>query len=288
MKYSIIIPHFNDFKSLERLINSIPLRNDIEIIVVDDKSTDKYNIEKIESKCVFIKNQTDVKSAGTCRNIGLKIAKGKWLLFADSDDVFLNNAFEVFDLYSEGKDDIVFFKSKSLIEGSDNISDRNVYLTDLVDRNINENDDSIRYMYFPPWGKLVRHKLVSENEILFDEVIASNDVMFSLKVGFFAEKILSVNETVYCVYKRTNSLTTSHTKENLRSRLEVALNRNEFLFNNGLKQYQFSFFSLMKKFKDVFTYKLLIKFLKSCFLFRQRMLPHKKISLTRLRVLLFK
>lgn len=88
MKYSIIIPHFNDFKSLERLLNSIPSRDDIEIIVIDDKSTDEYDLDSIKSKCIFLNNETPIKSAGTCRNIGLKIAKGKWLLFADSDDVF--------------------------------------------------------------------------------------------------------------------------------------------------------------------------------------------------------
>ncbi|MUK46089.1 glycosyltransferase [Aliivibrio fischeri] len=274
MKYSIIIPHFNDFKSLERLLNSIPSRDDIEIIVIDDKSTDEYDLDSIKSKCIFLNNETSIKSAGTCRNIGLKIAKGKWLLFADSDDVFLNNAFEVFDSYSESVDDIIFFKSKSLIEGSNNVSERNVYLTDLIDKNLNENDESIRYMYFPPWGKLIKHKLVSENEILFDEVIASNDVMFSLKTALFAKKISSVNETVYCVYKRANSLTTTHSKNNRRSRLEVALNRNELLSQYGLKYYQFSFLSIVLNFKDVFTMKLFVKFFKSIVLFRQRMLPN--------------
>ena len=68
------------------------MRNDVQIIVVDDGSssnvvdftnfpgTDRENVEIIFTK--------DGKGAGYARNCGLLQAKGKWLLFADADDSF--------------------------------------------------------------------------------------------------------------------------------------------------------------------------------------------------------
>ena len=42
MNYSIIIPHKNTPDLLKRCINSIPVRKDLEIIIVDDNSSEKF------------------------------------------------------------------------------------------------------------------------------------------------------------------------------------------------------------------------------------------------------
>ncbi len=90
--YSIIIPHKNTPDLLQRCLDSIPRRVDLQIIVVDDNS----DIEKVNFihfpglndphiEVVFTK---EGKGAGYARNVGLKHAKGKWLVFADADDKF--------------------------------------------------------------------------------------------------------------------------------------------------------------------------------------------------------
>lgn len=274
IKYSVIVPHYNDFKSLERLLDSIPARDNIEVVVVDDKSTHSYNLELIKSKCTFLSNKTDKKNAGVCRNIGLNVIKGQWVIFADSDDVFLESAFDIFDKYADCDDDIIFFKSTSVEDATGEISDRHSYLVDLVERNLCLNDPSLRYMYFPPWGKLIRRSLIQKNGIAFDEVAVSNDVMFSLKTGYCAKTVSSVDEVVYCVHRRDNSLTSTPSKANRRIRLKIALDRNEFLVSHGLKSYQFSFSSILLNFGDVFSLPLLLRFMKSCILLKQRILPH--------------
>ena len=90
--YSVIIPHKNIPKLLERCLQSIPSRNDIQIIVVDDCS-DKDVICKVERLCslynTLLIKTTEGKGAGYVRNIGLTRAIGKWVLFADADDFFL-------------------------------------------------------------------------------------------------------------------------------------------------------------------------------------------------------
>ena len=80
--YSFIIPHHNTPELLQRLVDSIPQREDIEIIVVDDNSDDdkKANVIRSDVQIIFI-NKEHTKGAGKARNIGMDVAIGKWLLY---------------------------------------------------------------------------------------------------------------------------------------------------------------------------------------------------------------
>ncbi len=88
--------YYNSPDSLEQLLLSIPSLTEIEVVVVDDKSNKglkKYFkiMENIKFKhVIFINNNTNKKGAGVCRNIGINIATGSWLLFADADGYFIN------------------------------------------------------------------------------------------------------------------------------------------------------------------------------------------------------
>ena len=89
---TIIIPHHNIPDLLRKLLASIPKRNSIQIIVVDDHSTeyvDQLNavIRSADDRNLeFYHNDAARNSPGTCRNIGLDHARGQWILFADADD----------------------------------------------------------------------------------------------------------------------------------------------------------------------------------------------------------
>ena len=90
---SIIIPHFNRSMLLRETLGSVKAQTftDWEIIIVDDGSTEvEYdNISKLESENVMVIQRTDgAKGPSRCRNIGAEMAKGKYLLFLDSDDLF--------------------------------------------------------------------------------------------------------------------------------------------------------------------------------------------------------
>lgn len=252
---------------------SIPKRNDLEIIVVDDRSTDKKNIEKILDRCVFITNTSSKKSAGVCRNIGMKKAKGDWILFADSDDLFIDNAFDIFDLYKNYKEDIIFFKPTSTNKGTGKLSDRHIPLCDLVNDFILCGDESIRYKSVVPWSKLIRKEFLEKHNVSFDEVIASNDVMFSLKSGFYANKVLAVDKVVYNVVRREGSLTSNRSIPVVQSRLLVTLVRNDFLYRHGLKQYQLSLFSIIALYREVLTFDILKELLISLVKGEQRIFP---------------
>ena len=54
------------------------------------------------------------KGAGYARNVGLSLAKGKWLLFADADDFFNLGFLNVLDNYIDSDNDIVYFSANSI------------------------------------------------------------------------------------------------------------------------------------------------------------------------------
>ena len=95
--YTIIIPHKNISTLLQRCLNSIPERPDVQVIVVDDNSdpavVDFENFPGKDRKNTEIYLTKEGKGAGYARNVGLRHAKGEWLLFADADDFYTENAF---------------------------------------------------------------------------------------------------------------------------------------------------------------------------------------------------
>ena len=97
---SIIVPVYNVESYLRRCLNSILLQSysNIEVIVVDDGSTDlsgticdEYQKQDSRVKVIHKTNQ----GLGAARNTGLKIAKGEYISFVDSDDYIDLNMIEV-------------------------------------------------------------------------------------------------------------------------------------------------------------------------------------------------
>ena len=97
-KISVIIPTYNRGKSIIRSINSILVQtyHNLEILIVDDCSTDdtEYILSKIDDPRVIYIKLKENKGASFARNIGIKIATGKYISFQDSDDIYKTNKIE--------------------------------------------------------------------------------------------------------------------------------------------------------------------------------------------------
>lgn len=114
--YSIIIPHYNSPDLLARMLMSIPEREDIQVIVVDDcsKADEVSKLQSLQHTNLELYLQTENHGAGYARNVGLDHAKGKWVLVVDADDVFAENAFDVFDKYKDSDVDYLCYIVQSV------------------------------------------------------------------------------------------------------------------------------------------------------------------------------
>ena len=109
--YSIIIPHKNSPELLKRCIGSIPPRDDVQVIVVDDNSDPEIvDFKKIQfTRDVEVYGVDYSRWGGHARNIGLSKAIGKWILFSDCDDYFEDGFLDVLDKYSNENFDVIFY-----------------------------------------------------------------------------------------------------------------------------------------------------------------------------------
>lgn len=252
--YSIIIPHYKIIKLLERCLNSIPDRPDIQIIVVDDNSgIDKTEFKKLNrfknAKCDIILSEKG-GGAGFARNIGLQYAEGKWLLFADADDLYAPNAFCLFDSYLDSDSDIVYFDTESLDSDTLKPSSRNKIYHMFISQCDNKDTDSINWVkcqHSVPYSKMIRRSLVDSQLIKFDETRYCNDTMFSVATALSAKKIYVDHRVAYYVTTRDGSLVTHSSASALLIRYEVILRANKLIRERGYDKYQNSIVSYFRK-----------------------------------------
>jgi len=223
VELSIIIPHYNSPKELKRLLTTIPKEEAIQTIVIDDlsnKDIDIYEQVKVEfgNYVEFYDNRINNKTAGGARNIGLEMAKGTWLIFADADDYFCEDWWNSVKKYLTNEADIIFFPPYSVVEGTKTPSDRHIPYACMAYSAYDEirkgklsrrKEIEIRYGWWGPWSKLVKRSLIEKYNIKFDVVKYSNDVKFSSLAGYYAEKIDVAWEYIYCITKGSGTLTTS-------------------------------------------------------------------------------
>ncbi len=222
--FSIIIPHYNIPHLLERLLLSIPYdKEDLQVIVVDDRSDknveELIRIKKRYEKCgvEFYRNNTGAKGPGTCRNIALRHAAGKWVIFADSDDYFTEGFYDSIKIFSDSRADMVYFIPESINIDTGNPSDRHLGMEKMIGDYLSLHDRRsellLRYAVAAPWSKLYKRKMITDNNLFFPDMIVSEDAVFCCKCGYYAGEVEASKERIYVVTERENSLTTAVSTE---------------------------------------------------------------------------
>lgn len=284
VQLSVIIPHYNNPKLLRTLLHTIISNKEanLEIIIVDDYSDHIYKeelfaiIDSFNSDNIFLYPNDGEKSAGSCRNIGLSKAQGEWLLFADSDDYFLPDMYQIVSEYFSQNIDIVFFPPTSIYLDTGESAIRHKKNEKLVKDYLNKSDRKnelfLRTKFVEPWSKLYRRNFIIEKNLKFDTTPISNDVYFSVTSGILADKFLVSEKNIYCVTKYSGSITTIISKERYQVRANVFIKQVNFIRNN-LSNKEFELLeldgktwvlgSILNKFGIKYTFQLFLKLKKN-------------------------
>lgn len=252
--FSVIVPHANSLDTLARAINSVPDVAYIEVIVVDNSPHPiKKNDVRDTIRDFRLIYSMPERGAGGARNEGIRASSGDYLVFLDSDDFFSKDSIILFDKFKnlEKKPDIAFFDVSAVDSLSLLPVKRANYYNRLIaaylDNPSNINKNRLLFRFCTPWCKFYKSEMIKANNIKFDEVPASNDVMFTEYASSHAIEISVFDKVLYYVTARQNSLTRTPSSKNLRSRFEVQMRQTVFLRSIGKEQYANIPFTILKQ-----------------------------------------
>ena len=217
--YSIIIPHKNTPDLLQYCLDSIPVRDDVQVIVVDDNSdADRVDFEhfpqwKGKNYEFYLTKKSG--GAGFAENVGIGYAKGKWIVIAGADDYLLSSANEIFDEEKDTEADMVYFRPKAvMLEDRVSYSNRANQYNGIIDRYFITGDETeLRCRYFSICGRLISREMIMDKHIRFDEIRYSNDNLFAVKIGVNAKKIEVRDKDLYCITESGHTLTSNFMKK---------------------------------------------------------------------------
>lgn len=213
---SVVIPVYNCEKYISRCIDSVLMQKfkNFELILVDDGSLDNTSricdeyIQKDKRIQVIHKKNGGVSSA---RNAGIRIARGEYITFIDSDDYIDEKMFEV--AYREiNRTQSDLFVSGICMEKweEQQISQKSVYKIDKTKIYTVKELLEVWGNEYPaicmcgPWCKLYTTEILKKNQIFFDESLSyGEDTYFNLSVLNFVNKV-HFSEQVFYHYCREN------------------------------------------------------------------------------------
>ncbi len=223
---SIIMPVYNCEDYLRDALDSLleQTLKEIEIICIDDSSTDKsFEILKeyaAKDKRV-IAIQQEHSNAGNARNIGISKARGKYLLFLDSDDFFDKDLCKTTYHYANYYDvDLLLFSAYKYDNETKEIENYQTLLnTDYINvKELYTSKDLKDHLYHItsscPWTKLFKKKYIKDNHLRFQPLTNSNDVYFTRCSMALANRIMAIPDKLvyYRVNQKNNTQSTKHKK----------------------------------------------------------------------------
>ncbi len=227
-KISVILPVYNVEKYLDRCLKTVVQQSlkDIEIIIIDDGSTDNCpklcdEWAKKDSRIRVIHKKNE--GLGMARNTGINNATGKYICFFDSDDYIEKDTLkETYNQIEKNKADICCFgfcKVNSVGKVVQKVipnMEKNIYIDDeILDDflpNLISNDPNKKNknnLIMSAWGALFSLELIKKVNWKFvsERKIISEDVYSLLKLYRYVKKVVIINKTYYYYCTNVNSLT---------------------------------------------------------------------------------
>lgn len=242
INYTFIIPHKNSPQYLNQCLNSIPRREDIQIIIVDDNSDrnivdwDRFQFD--DPTGIELVLTTEGRGAGYARNVGISKANGKWLLFPDADDYYSRGFLNTLDKYKDLDLEVIYFNFKIIDESGI------LYTKDKIYEYVSQYDgskqsaDIVKYRVNAPWMKMVNKEFVDLYKIQFEEVPIGNDYFFTLQVGYLSKKHVIIKDKLYNYIHYNKSMTRrNYDKKKILTQFNLILRSGYFFKQIGHREW---------------------------------------------------
>ena len=211
---SVVIPVYNAEKYLDQCLSSLKYQTltNFEVLCVDDGSDDQsVSIinHYVQSDFRFKFFSQTHQFAGVARNLGIKHAKGEYLLFLDADDSFVPNL--LIDAYYQAK----LFNAEICVFCANSFDDKHPKLQampwicnfshcpkdQLFSKETNP-ENIYAFTTSSPWSKLFRRQFILDKKIYFQDTKNANDLRFVLTALAEADRIVALDKVL--VYYRIN------------------------------------------------------------------------------------
>lgn len=245
---SIIIPVFNTEKYLRQCIDSACQQTfkDIEILIIDDASTDNSlsiirEYQSLDPRIGVIVFQQN-RGSGAARNAALEKASARYIMFLDSDDWLELDAVEqLHKKVSQQNFEMVMFgyvwQSAWDTAGHGNRQNRIIKTPVLED----DEPNFFRYMMqqrkglsFMAWQFIYERNALLKTQLLFPEGIYFEDVTFVSKAAYLFKHVGILKQGLYNYRYRPNSITQAVSKKKIRDWHQSLFLVKKFLEEQGI------------------------------------------------------
>ena len=227
---SVIIPMYNSQRYIKSCVMSAlnqSLKN-LEVICVDDCSTDDTfkivsEIAQQDNRLRVFKLPQNSGGASEPRNTGMRMSRGKYIAFLDSDDLYTPTAMqELFEIGEKWQADVihteqVYFPENQQIDIDENTKfstfskERGGFCTEpmLETDNLAERVQMFFQGRFFGWvhNKMYRRDFLMEKNLKFENLKTSEDIIFYFLVTCTAPRIVRVPNIIYIYRHNPNSIT---------------------------------------------------------------------------------
>lgn len=231
MRFSIIVPIYNVEKYIRKCLESILMQSfcDYELILINDGSKDQSMriVQELQNKFngnIRIIEQMN-SGQGAARNKGIRLARGEYLVFVDSDDYLDENFLKkINDEIDEYNPELVCFNAMMVDERDNFIKHYNMCERSMHSISIDKRAD---ILLLPPaiWNKVCSKQLFFRTNCWFIEGHIFEDTVVA-RALFTQAKSISFLEIEPYYYVQHENSTMSNKKKNL---LDIVCANSELL-----------------------------------------------------------
>ena len=246
LMFSIIIPAYNIQNFIKPCLDSIADQSmqEYEVIIIDDGSTDGTGVicdDYVAEHDNFFVYHVVNKGLSAARNLGVKNARGKYLVFVDGDDYLKTEAFSNFKnaILTYGYPDVLleegeYFDKDGILELSKRFEGEKF--------GVRTGAEALKYLLsgksmWAAFGKCFKKSFWDINHFKFQEGITSEDFELIYKVIYKAASVAMTSNSTYCYrYQRKGSIIEGFNAKNIQDLFSIMEGWEVFFLENHVEK----------------------------------------------------